>query len=55
MERRVRGDEGAQDSMERTTYKEMVDYRNLNLGQVQKMAEMRGTVTLIVLNGGDHT
>lgn len=45
MERRVRGDEGAQDSMERMTYKEMLDYRNLNLGQVQKMAEMRGTVT----------
>lgn len=51
MERRITGKKGAQDSMGKTAYQGMVDYTTLCFGQLLKMAEMKGTVTLIVLKG----
>lgn len=54
MGRRIRGEEEAWDSMERIAYKVTVDYRTLYFDQFPKMAEMSGTVTLIVLKGGPY-
>lgn len=51
MEGRITGKEGAQNNMGKVVYQGMVDYTTLRFGQLPKMAEMKGTVTLIVFKG----